>query len=169
MTRFVSQQFDKNSHNRELFSSGNQDIDDYLSIVLTQDIKRNFAKCYVLVERETGKIAGYYTLSSASIPLNCIPEELARKLPRYPNAPATLIGRLGRDVGFKGEGVGKMLLFDAMSRVANDHSASYAICADAINENAADFYVAHGFQPLASDSGASFFLPMGTALQLIKI
>jgi predicted GNAT family N-acyltransferase len=168
VTRFVSQQFDKNRHNRELFASGNRDIDDYLARGLTQDIKRNFAKCYVLVERETGKIAGYYTLSSASIPLNCIPQDLAKRLPRYPNAPATLIGRLGRDLGFKGEGVGKMLLFDAIMRVASDQSASYAICAEAIDENAANFYATHGFQPLASDSGTSFFLPMGTALQLIE-
>ena len=43
----------------------------------------------------TRKVAGFYTLSAHSIPLNDVASELAKKLPRYPTPNRS---RLSRDL-----------------------------------------------------------------------
>lgn len=57
-------------------------------------------------------------LSAHSIPMNDVAPELAKKLPRYPSVPVVLIGWMGRDLAFRGAGVGSLLLYDAISRVS---------------------------------------------------
>lgn len=165
MNRFVSEVLGK--HDRSAFASGNDRIDRYFRETVSQDVKRSYAACYVLVEQSTGKLAGFYTLSSHGVPLNDVAPELARKLPRYPSVPAVLIGWLGRDLSFLGSGVGTMLLYDAISRVAKSPVGVHAICADAIDEAAATFYRDHQFQPFVS-APQSLYLPMKTALVLVN-
>lgn len=48
-------------------------------------------------------VMGYYTLSSASIIRTPLPEKLTRKLPRYKDLPATLLGRLAVDKKYQGQ------------------------------------------------------------------
>jgi plasmid stabilization system protein ParE len=152
VTRFVLEALAK--HERTAFLSGNDRVDLYFREMVSQDVKRKYATCYVLIERNTDKGAGIYTLSAHSIPLNDLAPELAKKLPRYPSVPVVLIGWMGRDLAFRGAGVGSLLLYDAISRVAKALVGAYAICADAIadaiDQLAAAFYRDHQFQPLAS-------------------
>ena len=164
MTRFYSEALAK--HDRTAFASGNDRIDAYFRTVVSQDVKRNYAHCYVLVEKETKRLAGFYSLSATDIPLKDMPPDLARKLPRYPTIPAALIGWLGRDIGFRGQEVGAMLLRDAIVRVSASHIGVYALCADAIDEAAAAFYRRYLFTPFESRP-RSLFLPLATALKTI--
>ena len=164
MTRFYSEALGK--HDRTAFASGNDRIDAYFRTVVSQDVKRNYAHCYVLVEKETKRLAGFYSLSATDIPLKDMPPDLARKLPRYPTIPAALIGWLGRDIGFRGQEVGAMLLRDAIVRVSASQIGVYALCADAIDEAAAAFYRRYLFTPFESRP-RSLFLPLGTALKTI--
>ena len=92
MTRFVSEALAK--HERAAFLSGNDRVDLYFRETVSQDVKRKYAACYVLIERSTAKVAGFYTLSAHSIPLNDVAPELAKKLPRYPTPNRS---RLSRD------------------------------------------------------------------------
>lgn len=165
MTRFVSEALAK--HERTAFSSGHERIDRYFHQEVSQDVKRSYAACYLLIERSTDRIAGFYTLSAHSIPLNEVPPELARKLPRYPSVPVVLIGWIGRDLAFRGEGVGSLLLYDAIQRVVKAPVGVYAICADAIDAAATAFYRLHQFQPLHSRP-QTLFLPMKTAQALVE-
>jgi GNAT superfamily N-acetyltransferase len=165
VTRFFSEIL--GPHDRAIFSSGNARIDRYFQQTVSQDIKRNYAACYVLVERSTARLAGFYTLSSHSIALSDVTAELARKLPRYPSVPAVLMGWMGRNLAFHGAGVGSLLLYDAISRVAKSPIGVHALCADAIDEAAAAFYLKHQFQPFVSRP-QSLFLPMKTALALVN-
>ena len=165
MTRFVSEALGK--HDRSAFSSGNERIDTYFRQSVSQDIKRNYAACYVLVERDSARLAGFYTLSSHSIAVTDLAPEYAKKLPRYPTVPAALIGWLGRDLAFRGQAVGSMLLYDAIARLAASPAGVHAICADAIDAAAASFYEEHQFAPFTSRP-RSFYLPMRTALALVN-
>ena len=165
MTRFVSENLGK--HDRAGFASGNDRVDCYFRETGSKDVKRSYAACYVLVERSTGQLVGCYTLSAHSVALNEVAPELAKKLPRYPSVPAVLIGWTGRDIGFRREGVGAMLLYDAISRMATSPVGAHAFCAGAIDEAAATFYREHQFQPLVSRP-QSLFLPMKTALTLVN-
>ncbi len=164
MTRFYSATLRK--HDRAAFSSGNERIDTYFRQTVSQDVKRGYAACYVLVEQAGGKIAGFYTLSSHTIPLTEVPPEMARELPRYPSVPAVLIGWLGRDIAFRGQHVGSMLLADAIARLAASPVGAHAICADAIDDAAAAFYATHRFQRFVSRP-LSLYLPMKTATALV--
>lgn len=129
-------------------------------------MKRGYAACYVLVERASERLAGFYTLSPHSIPLTALAADVTRKLPRYPSVPAVLIGWLGRDAAFRGQRVGAMLLADAVTRLAAAPIGVHAICADGIDDAAAAFYREHQFHPFLSRPH-TLFLPMKTALALL--
>ena len=163
MTAFFSEAL--GHHDRAAFSSGNQRIDGYFRQTISQDVKRGYAACFVLVEKASAKIAGFYALSSHSIALTELPADVSRKLPRYPSVPAVLIGWLGRDAGFRGQHIGPMLLADAITRLAAAPVGIHALCADAIDDAAAAFYREHQFQPFINRPN-SFYLPMKTALAL---
>jgi ribosomal protein S18 acetylase RimI-like enzyme len=162
VTRFYSEALGK--HNRSAFASGNERIDTYFRTAISQDVKRNYAHCYVLVEKESNRLAGFYSLSATNIPLTDIPAGLVRKMPRYPAVPAALIGWLGRDLGFRGQDIGAMLLRDAVVRVAASTIGVHALCADAIDEAAVDFYRRFQFTPFEGRP-KSLFLPLATALR----
>ena len=164
MTGFYSEALGK--HDRSAFASGNERIDACFRQTVSQDVKRGYAACYVLVEKASERLAGFYTMSSHSIPLTALAPDLARKLPRYPSVPAVLIGWLSRDESFRGRQVGSMLLADAITRLAAAPIGLHAICADAIDDTAGAFYRVHQFQPFASRPNA-FYLPMKTAHALI--
>ncbi|XZE20705.1 hypothetical protein SH449x_000589 [Pirellulaceae bacterium SH449] len=88
--------------------------------------------------------------------------EVARKLPRYPEIPAILVGRLARDVNHPG--VGAFLLCDAFTRcvrVASEIAASL-IVVDSKGESATCFYKKFGFISL-QNLPDRMFLPMQTA------
>ncbi len=165
MTRFYSEALGK--HDRSAFASGNERIDAYFRMTVSQDVKRHYAQCFVLVEKETERLAGFYSLSATNIPLTEIPSDLTRKLPRYPTVPAALIGWLGRDAGFRGQEIGAMLLRDAVVRVAASNIGVYALCADAIDDAAAGFYRRFLFTPFEGRP-RSLFLPLTTALKAFE-
>lgn len=164
MTAYFSEAL--GAHGRSAFKSGNERIDSYFQKIVSQDIKRGYAACYVLVEKASQRVAGFYTLSSHGIPLTELPADIARKLPRYPSIPAVLIGWLGCDLAFRGQQVGAMLLADAITRLASAPVGVHAICADAIDDAAAAFYREHQFQAFVSRANG-FYLPLKTALALM--
>jgi predicted GNAT family N-acyltransferase len=130
----------------------------------SQDAKKRAAVPYVLVSADD-RIAGYYTLSSDNIRADDIPAELAKELslPRYPILGATLIGRLARDLAFRGKGVGELLLVDALKRslAMSKHIASAAVVVDAKDERAHQFYKEFGFIAFPETVNRLFF-PMQT-------
>jgi GNAT superfamily N-acetyltransferase len=154
-------------HDRLTFSCGVEPLDRYLQSQATQDIRRHVANCLVATVANSNIIAGYYTFSAASVPMLDLPSETAKRLPRYPVVPAARIGRLAIDHGYRGRGLGAALLFDAITRAARADAAIFAILVDAKDDTAAAFYRHHGFQPFAARP-LNLFLPLGTALKLLK-
>jgi ribosomal protein S18 acetylase RimI-like enzyme len=165
IARFTIEPLSKN-HDRSHFACGNDRIDGYFRETVSQDVKRRYASCFVAAEMATSRVAGFYTLSSSNVPINEVPEPLAKKLPRYPTVPAVLIGWLGRDQTYAGLGLGEVLLFDAIKTVATTPIGAHAIFADAIDDNAASFYSAFGFVPLIARP-RTLYLPVKTALTLL--
>jgi GNAT superfamily N-acetyltransferase len=146
------------THDRSGFSCGVADLDAYVRERAGQDAKRHVAATFVLLD-DTGVVLGYYTLSQQLISLEDIPAALAKKLPRYPLLPATLVGRLAVDSRRQAEGLGSLLLMDALHRSwwAAKTVASYAVRVDATNEKARDFYLRHDFLPFPSERLKLFF------------
>ena len=150
----------KVEYDRSLFQSGSEQLDKYLREQVTQDIRRRVAACFVALE-ERGRVIGYYTLASASVPLTSLPPESRKKLPRYPAVPTVRMGRLAVDQAFQGIGLGGALLADAIDRTMRAEIASYALIVDAKNDNAAAFYRHHGFMSLP-DTPLMLFLPFAS-------
>ena len=88
-------------------------------------------------------------------------------LPRYDRIGATLLGRLARDLTYKGQGVGELLLVDALRRALemSRQIASAAVIVDAKDDKAHKFYLVFGFIPFP-DSKKRLFLPMVTIEEL---
>ena len=146
---------------RNEFRCGSAALDRYLREQVTQDIRRRVAACFVALTGEQ-RIAGYYTLASASLLLADLPPGIGKKLPRYPTVPAVRMGRLAVDEAFTGQGLGGALLADALERAIRSEIAAYALIVDAKDDTAATFYRHHGFIMLP-DTPLTLFLPLATA------
>jgi predicted GNAT family N-acyltransferase len=75
---------------------------------------------------------------------------------------ATLIGRLATDLVYKGQGVGELLLVDALQKslYMSRNIASAAVVVDAKDEKAHQFYVDFGFIRFPDSKKMRLFLPM---------
>jgi predicted GNAT family N-acyltransferase len=154
------------STDRASFKSGVEPLDRYFRTQVSQDIKRRVTACFVATDAH-GRMAGYYTLASASVLLVDLPEALGKKLPRYPSIPAVRMGRLAVDQSFKGIGLVAALLADALRRAGKAEIAAYAFLVDAKDQDAASFYAHHGFMALP-DQALCMFIALETVKDLIK-
>jgi predicted GNAT family N-acyltransferase len=155
-------------HERSGFQSGVPELDRYLHHQAGQDARRKATAAFVLVDSQ-GAIAGYYTLSSSTIQVE-FPEAIARKLPRYPVLPATLLGRLAVSQTHQGKSLGRFLLMDALYRSCRNTSevGSVAVVVDALDENARAFYLHHDFIQLR-DSPYRLFRAMADIAKAFNI
>ena len=147
-------------HDRSSFCCGEEALDQYIRNHVGQDTRRNLTSAFVAIEDPSGTMVGYYTLSAASFSRDDLPDELARKLPRYP-IPAALIGRLAVDHRFQGQQYGKFLLLNAFERImrASDAIAIHAMVVEAKDDKAAAFYAKYGFVTF-SGQPRRLFLPL---------
>lgn len=135
-------------HNRDAFDCGKELLNNYLKTQAGQDIKRKLSACFVLPENDTNNIKGYYTLSNNSILLSSFSEQIQKKLPKsYTSIPTTLLGRLAIDKNYQGQGIGKILLIDALKRSyeISQEIGSFAVVVDPIDEEAENFYKKYDF------------------------
>lgn len=148
-------------HDRSAFSSGIEPLDRYLREQARQDARKRVAAPFVLCEGKSNQVLGYYTLSALSIDIGAWPDDVAKKLPKYPLVPATLLGRLAIDARLRGKGIGEHLLIDALRRAlaASREVASVAVIVDAKDEGAVAFYGHYEFISFA-DEPSRLFLPM---------
>ena len=154
------------AHDRAAFSCGSEALDNYLKTQASQDIAKRVAACFVLTPK--GKtVAGFYTLSQYSVDLVALPEEIVKKLPKYPEVPATLVGRLAISERFRGQGLGEFLLLDALYRCLQQSKqvASAAVVVDAKYDAAKRFYEHFGFLSLP-ETPNRLFLPIKTIERL---
>jgi ribosomal protein S18 acetylase RimI-like enzyme len=146
------------THDRAGFSSGSPVLDRWFRTQAGQDERRGVTRVVVATD-EVG-IAGFYTLSMFSLTFASVPAEVSRKLPKYPDVPAALIGRLARAKRLAGKGVGERLLSDALERIlgAARTVAAFAIVVDAKDERASAFYRRLGFAALPNRPNRLFML-----------
>jgi GNAT superfamily N-acetyltransferase len=156
------------AHDRAAFSCGVETLDNCLRKQATQDVKKRVALAFVLTP-DGQTVAGFYTLSQYAVELDAIPDALAANLPKYPFVPATLIGRLAVSDEFRGQGLGELLLMDALNRClgGSKQVASAAVIGDAKDERAVAFYKKYGFIGLPKIP-KRLFLPMATVEELFS-
>ena len=152
--KYLIAPLDPAKHRREEFDCGVGALNDYLKKRARKEMHAGLAVCFVAVpETDPGDIAGFYTLSAATILTTGLPEAVTRKLPPYGEFPATLLGRLARSSAYKGQGLGDRLMMSAFARAAHaaEEVASWALVADPKDDNARRFYEEFGFSELGAN------------------
>lgn len=153
-------------HNRKAFDCGVPALNAWLAQTAWQHQGKGISRTFVAVPADAqaageyqhlgygpigqASILGFYALSSAFVLLEDLPSELAK---RYPNQiPVTRLGRLAIMASMQGQGLGKLLLADAVSRArsAAQTVGSAGIFVDAKDMDGAGFYRRFGFRPCAN-------------------
>ena len=156
---------DTSFHNRESFDCGKSQLNDYLKKRAGQDAKKGYSKTFVATSGvENKEILGYYCTSASSIEFENIPQNLSKRLPKYP-APCMLIGRLAVDKQMQGKKLGETLLMHALKKAVrvNSEMAIIAVRVDALDEEAKKFNLRYDFVPF-KDKELSLLLPMKTII-----
>lgn len=136
------------THDRTDFDCGEPSLNDFLKRFARQNNERGLSRTYVAALPDKPKIYGYYSLSSGVIQFDTLPE----KLPRYP-IPVVYLGRLAVNRSVKGQGLGKILLLDALKRTMHisEQLGIYAVEVYALHDAARSFYLKYGFASLLDD------------------
>jgi predicted GNAT family N-acyltransferase len=156
-------------HIRSSFSCGKDSLDRYLQKQASQDIKKRVSTVFVLVDDPDLNVLAYYTLSAFTVDITVLDAAFAKRLPRYPQLPATLLGRLAVDNRQKGKGLGELILVDALRKswATSQQIASLAVIVEALDEEAIQFYLKYGFQPFTQDP-MKLYLPMKSIEKLFN-
>lgn len=152
------------SQDRSRFDCGVVALNRYIKEQAGQDMRRRISNCFLALTAGD-VIAGYYTFAAASLPLVDLPVEVTKRLPRYGDVPAGLIGRLAVDLRFHRRGIGTGLIADAIQRAIHAAPAIFLLFVDAKDDAAAEFYTRQAFRPLPTRP-LRLFLPIATAERL---
>ena len=158
------------NHDTEGFTCGVDALDQWLRRIARQHISKGVSRTFVAIDpadpTTPAQIIGYYSLTVAEIDTDKLPKDIARKLPR--RVPLVLIGLLATALAARGQGIGALLLVDALKRiirVASDVGVTLVLV-DAKDDPAASFYQHFGFVPLP-DNPLRLALAVDTAKRAI--
>lgn len=156
------QLLDPRRHDRQAFTSGVHELDEYLRHFAVQQSKKGITVVRVVVDTDAPRtLLGYYSLSAAQIDAVQLDERTQQKLPRYP-VPCFRLGRLATHSAHRGRGLGRLLIGCAVERclAARKHVAAYALVVDAKGDSAKAFYEHYGFTP-CRDKPTTLYLSLG--------
>lgn len=148
------------SFDRERFDCGDDLLNKFFKSHARQNQDKNISRTFVAIEAndKTKRVIGFYSQSMAQVDISSFPAELIKKLPKHP-VPSARIGRLATDISVRGQGLGKILLIDALKRIklVSTEIGVYAVIVDAKNLAAKDFYLKLGFTSLSENSMTLFY------------
>ncbi len=162
-------------HDRGGFDCGVEPLNHWLKQIALQYQNRGISRTFVAVPHDeraveayhlagyadigSASIIGFYALAASFVLIDELPPELARRYPRQ--IPVTRLGRLATRYDLQGQGLGRLLLADAVerARLAAQAVGSAGIFVDAKNDDAARFYQRFGFRP-CGDQPLKLYLPM---------
>jgi GNAT superfamily N-acetyltransferase len=135
-------------HPRKAFTSGQEQVDDWLRTNALQNQDKRLSVTKVLLD-EAGAIAGYYTLATGQVDFSDLPAEVAKRLPRRA-LPVAVLAWLGVSAGRQGQGLGRLLLAQALRDCyeAGKTFAFIAVILDCVSDAAKAFYRRYDFEEL---------------------
>ena len=139
----------RRDHDLSSFVSDVPILDEWLRRRALRNEDSGASRTYVVCAG--GRVVGYYALATGAESLAAAPGRVRRNMPDP--VPVMVLGRLAVDRTYRGRGIGRSLLRDAVLRTlqAAEIAGIRALLVHAISEDARRFYERHGFQPSPID------------------
>jgi GNAT superfamily N-acetyltransferase len=141
----------------QTFDCGVAVLDEWLQRFAWQNHNSGGARVYISIDDEADRIAGFYCLSAAAVEHGTAPRVVSKGLARHPIA-VVLIGRLAVEERYRGLGLGRFLIRDALMRILEtaEKIGIRAVMVQAKDNAAAEFYRNLGFAASATDPSLFF-------------
>ena len=148
---------DPEKHHRAGLSCGTDRLDNFLKRTARKHQAGDFTRVWVATAGGQPEILGYYALNAHSLEGADLPANLTKDAPRHGGIPAVYISMIAVDRRHQRQGLGRILLADALKRAvaAADQVGVKAVLLDVIEDGGPDvtekrraFYAAVGFQSL---------------------
>ena len=135
------------THNRKGFNCGKTALNQFLQRTARQHIQKGLSRTFVLVDDEQPSvIIGFFTLSLCEVRVECLPPRWAKKYPSI--VPGVKLARLAVSLDWQRQGIGGILLVEAMRRalVIAENARVIGLFVDAKDLSAKDYYEKYGFE-----------------------
>ncbi|MBI5750671.1 MAG: GNAT family N-acetyltransferase [Hydrogenophilales bacterium] len=144
-------------HDRRNFSCGVEALDAYLRRFARQHAEANVSRSYVAAEGAA--IHGFYSLAMSAIRKENLPVKHLSRFPNFP-LPVARLARLAVDTRHQRQGLGELLLADALQRCLrlSEEIGMIGVVVDAKDEKARGWYERFEFERLP-DSPLTLWLP----------
>ena len=151
--------FDPQKHDRAAFSCGTARLDNFLKRTARKQQAGDFTRVWVATDNGQTRILGYYALNAHALEGDDLPAHLTRNAPRSGSIPAVYLSMIAVDRRYQGQGIGRILLADALKRavIAADQVGLKAVILDVIEDGGTEitekrhaFYTGMGFQSFPS-------------------
>jgi len=138
------------AHNISDFCCGKPALDRWLKARALSNQEKGFTA--VLVVHDDNRVVGYYGLAPTAIVPNQLPRTIRTGQPPDP-VPCLLLGQLATDEGWRGRGIGTALVKHALQRCVQAAAliGGRALVVNAVDDEAAAFWVRRGFIPAKHD------------------
>lgn len=153
-------------HNLSTFSCGKPALDTWLCTRALRNQDTGDSRTFVIAKSD--RVVGFYALTTASAARVDLPGSLRRNAPDP--VPLMLLGQLAVDAGHTGRGLGRLLLRDAILRVANlsHHVGFRALATHPLDGDAEAFSRPFGFTLVPDARPPLMILPMQRLLAALE-
>ncbi|MEM9838025.1 MAG: GNAT family N-acetyltransferase [Pseudomonadota bacterium] len=161
---YVITPFDPDTHDRTAFSCGLDRIDNFLKLTAKKHQQGDFSRVFVACTGDSNAVVGYYALNAHALTGEGLPEALTKRGPRH-GIPAAYLSMICVDQAHQGQGLGVLLLADALMRVlhVSDTLGLKAVILDVVDDDGEDqferrkaFYARMGFQAFSNNDRRMF-------------
>lgn len=155
-------------HNRDRFDCGNEALNQFLKQTARQHIQKSVSRTFVLIDTEQLEIIiGFFTLTLCEVRVDKFPAKFFNKYPS--KVPGVKLARLAVDQAYQRQGIGEVLMIEAMQRalIVAENAGGIGLFVDAKDESAKTYYSRYGFVSL-EDASLELFLPLSVIEQMLK-
>lgn len=140
---------------RQNFDCGRESLNGWFRRNAWRNQQSDVSRVSIICDAESGAIAGFVSLSAASIKRAYLPKAGQRNRPDP--VPALLLGQLAVDLRYQGRGIARSLMFFALTtavRVAQDIGC-VCVLTHPLDDGVRAFYRSFGFENLPFDPDGS--------------
>ncbi|MBU0499556.1 MAG: GNAT family N-acetyltransferase [Gammaproteobacteria bacterium] len=142
------------------FDCGRTSLNQWFQRFAWQNHQTGVSRTNVILDVETGRVAGFLSLSAAQIERGYLTKSDQRNQPDP--VPVTLLGQLAVDKDYQGLGHARSLLYFALKTAlrTSRHMGSFGVLTHPLDDGVRAFYRRWGFQDLPCDPKRSMIVRM---------